>query len=376
MEPEQIFGQPCPDCGQPSLEYDSVYKLYECKNSGCRSVFNQKDLDRKRGVPVEKPKMVTYKEQTAAYWRRIALEPEPAPDYTDKPNKSSRMTAMAIIAGSIVTAIIMVYVVYPLLNTPFEQPLNFTVSAGNMQNTLSWDGSASADGVTIVYSTSGYPNSPSDGMQLYSGTESPFVHDDLDYNTKYYYAMWSHVMVNSEPQYSDICASAAAIPYWRGTGGEEINEYVYCNDNYVVVGADNEYIELTNNPEAQDVAWSQLRQFLRNDDTDEVIYDDDSFVCADFAEMLHNNAEEAGIRAAYVVIDFVEEGPGHACNAFYTTDLGLVYIDCTGTEEGSVNADKRVEIAVGEQYIPKLIFRGLASGWYNMGEVDEYWIIW
>ena len=245
-----------------------------------------------------------------------------------------------------------------------------------MQNSLSWDNDTSAEGVIVVYSTSGYPASPSDGTQLYSGTETSFVHDDLDYNTKYYYTIWSQTTVDGAPQYSENYANAAGIPYWRGSGGEAINEYVDYDDNYRVAGADGQYIELTNNPAAQDVTWSQLKQFLRQDDTDKEIYEDDLFVCADFAEMLHNNAEEAGIRTAYVVITFVDKEDGHACNAFYTTDLGLVYIDSTGTDTGDVNADKRVEIAVGQQYSPTPVFISMSSTWYSMGEVDEYWVVW
>jgi hypothetical protein len=50
----------------------------------------------------------------------------------------------------------------------------------------------------------------------------------------------------------------------------------------------------------------------------------------DFAEMLHNNAEQAGIRAAFVGINFAGKKIGHAINAFQTTDMGLVHVDCTG----------------------------------------------
>ena len=80
----------------------------------------------------------------------------------------------------------------------------------------------------------------------------------------------------------------------------------------------------THNP-----TWRELRNFLDSDDTESIRYDYNSFVCADFAERLHNNAERVGIRAAVVIIYFAS-GPPHAINAFYTTDKGLVYIDDTG----------------------------------------------
>jgi hypothetical protein len=62
-------------------------------------------------------------------------------------------------------------------------------------------------------------------------------------------------------------------------------------------------------------------------------YNDNSFVCADFAEMLHNNAEKAGWRAAWVGIDLAGSEGGHALNAFQTTDEGLVYADCTSSRD-------------------------------------------
>jgi len=374
MEFNESEAQQCPDCEQPSLEYAPGYKLYECKNSRCRSIFNQNDLDRARWIPVVKPKPATHEEQVWDYSQSIA--PEPSPDVVVNTNKTSTITPLMIIAGSIIIAVVMVLVVYPLLTRSFDSPLDFTVTAGDRQNSLNWSSNALAEGVILVYSTSGYPNSVSDGTQLYSGDGTSFVHKGLEYNTKYYYAIWSQRTVEGASQYSPNQTSAAGIPYWRGTGGEPINEYVEYGDDYLVRGADGQKIILTNNPEAQDVTWSELKQFLGDDDTDKEIYDLDTFVCGDFAEMLHNNAEEAGIRTAYVVMFFVDEEVGHTCNAFYTQDQGLVYIDCTGTEEGDVNADRLVQIAVGEQYSPTPVFPQPRLSWGDMGEVEEHWIIW
>jgi len=80
----------------------------------------------------------------------------------------------------------------------------------------------------------------------------------------------------------------------------------------------------THNP-----TWRDLKTFLDSDDTESIRYDYSSFICGDFAERLHNNAERARIRAAVVIVYFTS-GPPHAINAFYTTDEGLVYIDDTG----------------------------------------------
>ena len=89
-------------------------------------------------------------------------------------------------------------------------------------------------------------------------------------------------------------------------------------------------IVLENNPDAVDPTWDQVVAFLRADRTDEMEYVASDFMCGSFAQEVHNNAEKAGIRAAWVGIDLAGKQVGHAVNAFNTTDRGLVYTDSTG----------------------------------------------
>lgn len=93
-----------------------------------------------------------------------------------------------------------------------------------------------------------------------------------------------------------------------------------------------ERIDLINNSDATDPTWQQLKTFLLTDITDEKDYSLFSFPCGAFAEEVHNNAEAAGIRAAWVCVDFESDSEGHALNAFNTVDKGLVYVDCTGRD--------------------------------------------
>lgn len=86
-------------------------------------------------------------------------------------------------------------------------------------------------------------------------------------------------------------------------------------------------IELVNNPAATNPTWQQLIAFLRADPTDDRTWTEGIFVSGDFAEMLHNNAERAGIRAALVGVFFEGKTIGHGLNAFKTTDRGLVYVE-------------------------------------------------
>jgi hypothetical protein len=105
--------------------------------------------------------------------------------------------------------------------------------------------------------------------------------------------------------------------------------YIYTN-GAIECGGDGKPIELIDNPNASNCTYAELLAFIDADPTDTNVYLEGSYVCANFAEDVHNNAEAAGIRAAWVGIDLEGEEQGHALNAFETTDKGLVYIDCTG----------------------------------------------
>ena len=98
-----------------------------------------------------------------------------------------------------------------------------------------------------------------------------------------------------------------------------------------------EPIYLINNANAGNVSFEALKTFLLTDETDEGLYIPGIRMCGHFAETLHNNAEQAGIRAAVVIVEFEDGSAPHALNAFETTDRGLVYIDCTGTRRSPVD---------------------------------------
>ena len=104
-------------------------------------------------------------------------------------------------------------------------------------------------------------------------------------------------------------------------------------------------MHLINNDDAINPTWQQLKNFLLSDKTDQNQYIPGSYMCADFAKEIHDNAEAAGIRAAFVGVFFKGEIDDHALNAFETTDKGLVYIDC-----GDV--DTIVYIEEGKEYQP------------------------
>jgi hypothetical protein len=167
-------------------------------------------------------------------------------------------------------------------------------------------------------------------------------------------------------------------------------KYTYEDGAILVDGADLP-IQLKNNPAAVNVSYKALQEFIHQDTTDLLPYVERGnpdglrpFVCSDFAELLHNNAEAAGIRTGYVSIDWVEGGIGHAIDAFETTDQGLIFVDCTGksvysqVEESENNVtlgswDKVAYVVVGRQY--SVISSAYAeSGDYSFYErFEEKW---
>jgi len=133
-------------------------------------------------------------------------------------------------------------------------------------------------------------------------------------------------------------------------------------------------------PDTRNPSWEELKAFLLKDDTDKMEYVFPTTVCEDFAKKLQKNAKEAGWRCAFVSVqldgypDWFNYGipsyTGHACNAFETTDRGLVYIDVVSTHGFSGNADKIVDVGIGKDYHPTSIFSTPGWGrWINMGKI-------
>ena len=170
-----------------------------------------------------------------------------------------------------------------------------------------------------------------------------------------------------------------------------------------------EFIVLINNINAVDPTYAQLVTFLRNNKTDQYPYTytnrlygtyygtaeshvdltriksiidgtvlpGDPCVCSDFAERLHNDAEMAGIRCAYVSIDLSGYTAGHALVAFQTADQGLIYVDDTNAP-GPDRCVKTVALQQGKEYIPVSLFPepGWLSTWDSMGTVTSIYTTW
>ena len=151
-------------------------------------------------------------------------------------------------------------------------------------------------------------------------------------------------------------ASRFIIPVTETPETTETHIYI---DGKIVVRGDGEPIELINNPNATDPTYAELLVFLESDQVDRYSYivgpPELAYVCTDFAGDVHNNAEAAGIRAAFVAVYIAGIDKGHALNAFRTTDMGLVYIDCTGKglwddSAGRTRLNRRAYVEEGQPY--------------------------
>lgn len=180
-----------------------------------------------------------------------------------------------------------------------------------------------------------------------------------------------HVTLTANP------ASGYTFDHWSGdASGTSLNIAITMDSNMHVTAYFEEISPVLLNP-----SWEELKDFLYEDDTDDMEYVYPTTICYHFAQRLQKNAKAAGWRCAIVEVrlegypDWYDYGipssTGHALNAFETTDKGLVYIDCTAAPGYSGNADKIVDVKVGEQYMPESIFPSYFQYWESMGTVVE-----
>lgn len=115
-----------------------------------------------------------------------------------------------------------------------------------------------------------------------------------------------------------------------------------------------QYISIKTYRDAKPVSYNDLIAFLNTDNTEDKLYVLPTYTCVDFSADLYNDAEVNRIKCALVSVHFKEPIPGHAFNAFETTDKGIVYIDCTGInatciEDGYRATDNNVYLQAGDQ---------------------------
>ncbi len=103
----------------------------------------------------------------------------------------------------------------------------------------------------------------------------------------------------------------------------------------------------------KDPTYQEAITFLNQDKTDRNRYNEDIYVCSHFARDVCNNAEDEGIRCAFVELRYPEMG--HTIIAFNTIDKGLIYFEPQTDEGAKPEVGKRyyqcVEPRPGYRYV-------------------------
>jgi hypothetical protein len=91
----------------------------------------------------------------------------------------------------------------------------------------------------------------------------------------------------------------------------------------------------------KDPTYAQALAFIKEDKTDGNKYVDPTYVCTHFSRDVCNNAENKGLRCAFVELRYPDK-TGHTIVAFNTTDKGLVYFE--------PQSDMIARPAIGKRY--------------------------
>ncbi|AKG52981.1 hypothetical protein DGWBC_0294 [Dehalogenimonas sp. WBC-2] len=366
----------CPKCDNKSLWFNPTTSLYECLNKSCKRRFTETELKSPPSFAT-KPPIQTSKEKvpTIRWWK------------INRFFKKLFLLVIRLLLFTIVgaiTALVLVGVA-DVLNV---EPLNVTaiiVSAIGIIVVLKTLGEAVRHRLTIIRTfmtlllTTIYIASAWSYFQLESISDAKERLDRLFTSDNSFREMVDNIIQLSDFKFdfstSDPASNNTSTTIPPTTSNSTSNSKYVTINGARIIGASGNLIKLQNNPAAKNPSYQQLLDFLRNDPTDTKAYNYNNFVCADFAEMLHNNAEQAGWKAAYVCIELGPSpgypiGSGHALNAFETADAGLIFIDCTGLlSAGPSSADKIVKVVEGSAYIPNSLFPeyGWNSTWGNMG---------
>ena len=356
--------QECPECKQQLLHFDPQYKLYECKNEKCLATFSAEDYNRKIDQSISSDSDSEPKLGKPVVGNQFF-------DLNTRRWKSLKFRRVPISLSQTFGAVMLIVVILPI----FAFGLIRIASSWLHWISLPW-----IEGWGELY----FWGIPWEIFLVIGGLYSIYKGMiEMESIRKGLIVLASISAVIFIGLWVALPGNIINVLFWQGPDGERQEAYVIGEEarfdlSALVVGADRHLIWLHNNPSAENPTWAELRQFLLEDKTDKISYQDNSFVCGDYAELVHNNAETLGIRAGYVCIDFYNTNIGHAINVFRTTDHGLIYIDCTGVPSADLNADKRVALANNSSYIAVSIFDNpdYEAEWETMGQVSDFVVQW
>jgi len=362
----------CPECGQ-SLYFDYNTLSWTCTNPICKREYKYEELDKitnTKGNAIRhdrgRDNLEDSTDNYEPYQRAMHSGSQPSHDSlyghraTYESKKKSRRVPIII---GITLACIIAVVMFIILTDPFTptlsaNPLSFGFSVYDGLNppsqTLDVESSGRAITWFVLNDARWLDVDPMDGTT----EDERSVTVSVDLSTMHpgeYTATISIYASGAKNELIEIPASLViteteeTLAIKGAVGGNENNIEIYYDEESPYRG-----VQLINNPSAIDPTFGQLLKFIASDTTDEHPYVEGEYMCADFAETLHNNAEQEGIRAAWVGVYFEGESVGHALNAFYALGTGLVFVDCTGggfeVYSPSSKYDLIAYVRIGEQY--------------------------
>lgn len=110
-----------------------------------------------------------------------------------------------------------------------------------------------------------------------------------------------------------------------------------------------------------DPTYAEVKDFIASDDTEQNIYDVDTFDCENFCIEINNNAEDQGMRCAFIIMYFYEKTTGHMIVGFDTIDQGMVYVE--------PQTDEWVDLEIGKEYWTECILP--EEGYYYSDHPDD-----
>ena len=360
----------CPDCGQRLKK-------------GFTPEERQQHIDELRGISVEREGEVKQGKEKYHWEARTGGNGPYKPDAyrkfrptysssyghrtTYEPQKKSRRAPKIIgIALACILVTVLLVIIVPDLLTPSlsVDPLDFTFRVPDGLNPPTQTLEIESSGRAITwFAIDDAQWLGLDPMEASTDEERP-VTLSVDISGMYPGEYTATITIHASETRNVVIEIPTSLVITETVETLAIKEGVRGNTNNLEIYYDKQPpysgMHLINSRDATNPTWGQLLKFIRSDDTDQQTYIEGVYMCGSFAETVHNNAEQEGIRAAWVAIDFADDSDSHALNAFYTVDMGLVFVDCTGggfemaIPSAGDSYDKIAYVRVGAEY-------GLAS---------------
>ena len=369
-----------PECGQ-RLYFDYTTLSWTCTNPRCKRVYKYDELDE---IPLTRGNETRHRISQHHIEARTdnyepyqpdahsGFTPSHGPSYGHRANgepckKSPRVPIIIGVTLACIIAVVM-FIIFadPFTPTLSTNPPAFSFSVYDGVNPPSQALDIESSGRAITWSAT--DNARWLNLDPIGGTtddETP-VTLSVDLSGMYPGEYTAKITIYASKAKNELIEIPASLVITETKETLAIKKAVSGSADHLEIYYDKQPLyggfNLVSNPSATNPTWEQLIEFIASDATDQLIYIEDEYMCGNFAETLHNNAEQAGIRAAWVAIDFADNTVGHALNAFYTLDTGLIFVDCTGgvleltspsskeSHNSDVIYDKIAYVKIGDEY--------------------------